>query len=1270
MDAMDLLASRPSYRRMLERTGQIAPRPRAAPDDADVALPEEEQQSMLNDLARRGYGALDTIGRIWDTPGAIARGALTGDISSGFNWDQEKRVTGKEMLEQAGLLRKDADPFYAHFAGFAAELLTDPLAIAQLPLRALTGAGRAAKAAGVLDYAQDAAMAKMGMDRASKTLRTGRSSYEWLGNLLPAGKAITKENAHYRPLVGPRVARSSVTLDETLKAIPDAAKQEAATQGVMNYLKKRGISYDDVKDQNLGGAFGLEYFGMFDPIVFNPKSKIVQGALDMLDNAGQKINWSGPVRALSALTSKRVGGKVDAYQQLSNMKHWDELQGRLAAGRVASAGLVRAVTQTPLNEEARKILGTDSLATEQGRDFLTRLWEDVPTQSDMRLRSIIGESNVDKLVKAYGDITDEIGSTASKLGMVQKTLNDPFGGKWLSRRARELEFGEYGKGGSNKEFYSRSLENEARNPNLSTPGMTVDSRQLSVLPEVQQWVTEGEKSGLTEEQIGAAIKKFIDLKHGPDTPQARAYLEGLGLQYDPLVRTPKSRIPQLGPDGKPLMQQVIGKSGKPVMVRARDEAGNIILDTATGKPQMVPKMRTVKSTTEFMPKKQAEGAARVMMRLDPRRAGEQLFSEHPLVSVDRAVLGQARAAANAQTVYRSIGEGAVYAGAGKRSNTLPGINWKPAGKALDEAAKAAGLSLDPATGRASQEVQDILRSEIALRNNKDISEINLDEWGVPEKVLNRLTAVADFVSRPRAVESVMQVFGKLNDLYKGFLLAFPAKFTRDAYSNAYQSLLLTGGNPFDVIYGLRASTAILAGRTDEAAALLKEIPSYDLPSVDAVQRTLTNDVARTGVMQGMSSADITYANPTGVLNALAPGTNPMRAGDFLKELMPDGSRSPRQMVADYFTIRDLRIPGLQKYAPTQTKNAILNASQQVGEYIDGTFRLGTMLALMRRGISADEAARRVAEAMVDYNSLTQVEKVYFKGIFSWWSYSSRAGAFAAKQLVQNPGGIYAQTIRGFNRFQESDEKTYVPEALRQSFAIRVSDDLKQALGIGKSDSTTFVRDFDIPGHDVLSLFQPGWGIYRPLRGTMQNLAQQTNPLIQAGIELATDQDLFSRRPLLESDSSIDRIYRALFRTKENMDPAVRQMIELIPGPRVSGPLGTLIGPRTPTPLNQRVLKTVANTLSGVKFQDVDRAYQLSDAMRILSEDFGTNMRKATRSFIPKDIQPNLSPEEMKKWILYQSLDKQLREMRKPAEEPKSKGRRRLAPLMEMRRRMT
>lgn len=951
------------------------------------------------------------------------------------------------------------------------------------------------------------------------------------------------------------------------------------------------------------------------------------------------------------------------------MKHWDELQGRLAAGRVASAGLVRAVTQTPLNDEARQILGADSLATEKGRDFLTRLWENVPTQSDMRLRSIIGDDNVEKLVKAYGDITEGIGSTASKLGMVQKTLNDPFGGQWLSRRARELEFGEYGKGGSNKEFSARSLEREARNPNLNTPGMTVDSRQLSVLPEVQKWVTEGEKSGLSEQQIGQAIKKFIDMKHGPDTPQARAYLQSLGLEYDPLVRTPKSRVPQLGPDGKPVMEQVFSKSGKPVMMRAKDEAGNLILDTATGKPQMVPKMQAVKSTTEFMPTRQSEGAARVMMRLDPRRAGEKLFSEHPLVAVDRAVLSQARAAANAKTVYSSLGEGAVHAGAGMRSSSLPGINWKPASQALDEAAKAAGLSRDPLTGKVSQEVQDIFRAEIALRNNKDISQINLDEWGVPEKVLNRLTAVADFVSRPRMVESVMKVFGQLNDLYKGFLLAFPAKFTRDAYSNGYQALLLSGGNPFDVIYGLRTSTALMGGRFDDAAQLLKEIPSYSAGNAADIQRLVTDDVARTGVMQGLSSSDITYANPTGVLNSLAPGTLPMRAGDFLKEILPDGSRSPRQMVQDYFTIRDFRIPGLQKYAPTQTKNAILNASQQVGEYIDGSFRLGSMFALMRRGVSADEAARRVAEAFVDYNSLTQVEKIYFKGIFSWWSYSSRAGAFAAKQLVQNPGGIYAQTIRGFNRFQESDEKTYVPEALRQSFAIRVSDDLKRRLGIGKSDSTTFVRDFDIPGHDVLSLFQPGWGLYRPVRGTMQNLAQQTNPLIQAGIELASGQDLFSRRPLEDSDSSIDRIYRLLFRTNENMDPAVRQLIELIPGPRLSGPIGTLIGPRTPTPLNQRVLKTVANTLSGVKFQDVDRAYQLQDAMRLLSEDFGTNMRKATRSFIPKDIQPTLSEEQMKKWILFQTLDKQLREMRKPAEEPKKRGRQKLSPLMEMRRKM-
>ena len=321
------------------------------------------------------------------------------------------------------------------------------------------------------------------------------------------------------------------------------------------------------------------------------------------------------------------------------------------------------------------------------------------------------------------------------------------------------------------------------------------------------------------------------------------------------------------------------------------------------------------------------------------------------------------------------------------------------------------------------------------------------------------------------------------------------------------------------------------------------------------------------------------------------------------------------------------------------------SSQKLNDYIDSVSRLGGMPALMRRGVGADEAARKVTEALVDYNSLTSIERNVLKGIFPWYSYSSRAGKYAVKELTTNPGGAYAQTLRGFNRMQESDNDTYIPEAVRQQFAVRVPKFLEPLLRIQpNSDTTTVLKDFDIPGHDVISTFSPHWNPYKAAQSTAYNLAQQANPLIQNVMELVTGQDLFSRRPLQQSDNSIDRVYKAWSGSKTNMNPLVRQAIELIPGPRVSGILGSLSDQRIP--MDQRIAKTLVNTLTGVKTQTLDPQYQVADARRLLADDLDMFMRDYTESYIPQDVLPQVPAELLPKYALFKSLGKDLREKRK------------------------
>lgn len=1194
-------------------------------------LPQEQKEDMLAYLARQGGGALAGLGKALDTPGAIARGVLAGDPLSGFSWDDDRRVSGEELLKQYGLLSDKSNAWLSSGAGLAAEIALDPFAIAKLPLNALTGAGRAAKAAGILDYASDAVTKSMGIEealKAAQTTRTGRAAYEFLGNILPAGKGRTLENAKYRPLVGPRVARTKATLEETINAAPDPV---VAKQKVDDYLKAKNIDYDSVKGEKLGGAFGLGYFNFVDPIIFNPKG--AEPFLDALDAAGQAARWSAPARALSRFGDKRVDGEWLPKEQLFAMKRMDRAAAAQAAERSKAALNLLEVQRTEIPEAAAKVLGTNNLADEGGRKFLRRFYDGVHTESDMRLRELIGPEKVDALVKTWDDTRNRIADEAKKRGMKFAKLKDRYGGLWSPRRAIETDFGEYGRGSGRVSTSTRGLENESRVRYLDLPGVTVDAEEISLLPIVRQFREEGPTGSLSVDDVAKAIKEYIDTKHGPNAA-------------DPRVVPFSTTVPKLDAEGNAIREAVLDEAGNPVMAKARTKTGKPLFDPKTGQPKMVPKTRPVYAEGEVIALDQAKKIARLNMRLrDNLPSDVGLFSEHPLKGQARTMMSQGMLRANADFINDSLAEAAIRAKDGLDANSIAGTKFVPLDKALLRIAKKTGLSTSKQGKDVGKAVSGRLREAIAKMDGSDPNSINLKNYALPEDVYNRLVRVKDFYTSPRLQEDVVTTFDKITQLFKGFALAFPSTKVRDFYSNTF--LVWTQvGNGFDVVNGMSDANKVLAGNLDQAASSLRSIPRYNVDDVNEVRRRVTEDVARTGILQSLASNDLLTSNRSAQMNQLVPGSDPLRLGDAFRELIPDGSRTAGQMASDFFQFRDMQLPGQAKKA-YDTRNAMFNASQKASDWTDSVARLGGMFALMRQGVSADEAAKRMMGALVDYSSMTAVERNLARRIFPWYAFQSRIGKFVAQELSQNPGGAYAQTLRGFNTLQKSDEDTYIPEALRQQFAFRVPDAVKPYLGISPdAKATTFLKDIDVPGFDTISLLGPAPTAYGTVQSTAYNMLQQANPFARSLVELGTGMDTFSRRPLEQAVTPIDRLWKRATGYETSMNPLLRQAINVLPGPqqRLISIAGGLADDRLP--LQQRIAKQAFNTLAGMKLQDVDPEWQLQDARRLLTQQLGEYMQDYTESYIPEDVLPQVPAELYPQYQLFRTLGKDLREARK------------------------
>lgn len=1095
----------------------------------------EEENSWLRSLARNTGTAVEQIGLALDTPGALVRGVLAGDPTSGFNWDYDKRTSGEELLQSYGLLSKDANPYLSAGAGFAAEVATDPFSWVSLPMQSLTKAGKAARAADILDLAPRVAQNKLG-DAATETL-TGRAADAALESLLPRGLAKTEGNYAVRPLVGPRVARTQTTLDEVVQAAKDP---QAAMQDVLAYLNKKGLDYDAVKDERLGGAFGL---GLMSPaITFTPPGS--GKVLDAMDALGQAAAWSYPARLASAAFDNRVAGQLDAGDQMAALRQYNALDEARSAGRRAAAYHADTVASIEMSDRAKSMLGADSLLSEQGNDFLTRVFENKPTATDRALMQEI--PGIDRAVASWDRIRRSNIAQAQSLGMDIAELQDPrFGVKYSPRSGTELDFKEYGTGFGRSMFESRVLEDMSRDPRLFTPGGTVDLREASKLPIVREWAMAGRQSPRSVAEVGGEIARYINTKHG---------------------------------------------------YNAIDQ-------------------------------EQGEAIARVMQRLNKDLPSDiPIFAGHPLNEQTRVIINQETARANAKYVYDSLTESAVA----MRANMIPGSGFKNIVTAANEIAGRVGLKTG--SGGLDPDVQRNIVERLAQKMGVPPSQIDISQVAIPEEVYNRLSRVQDFYSSPRVQQEVSGMLDGITQAWKSFLLAFPARHVRDWYSNI-ASVWLETGNPMATTKGFRIARGVLGGDLESVLPEIAELPRYkSLGNLDAVRQQFKGDVAASGVLTGLAQADALTAKRSGELSRVLPGVNPVtRMGSF-SPFIPDGSRTPMQMLYDQTRVRGLT----DKF---ETRNALLNWSQKLTDANDSIARLGGWLALMSDGVSPMQAADRMQRSLVNYESLTTLERGLLRKIFPWYSYNSRIGKYVVQSMMENPGGPYAQLIRGVNTLQQSNDDTYVPHRLRQQISFRIPDEWLAAAGMPQTPgNTTFLNSLALPGLETLSYLDPSG-----IQGTAKRLASQTNPYIRGAAELAFDQDLFTGRSLADSDPAVNRIYRAL--TGGELSNEAKVIGQNLPGiQRIAGIGATLLDDRYP--LSRTIPKTLVNSIAGFKVEDATESAMYDDARRQAERRLGTVKEDMTIPYLDDEKVAASDPETQRLAQFWELMTRRARQAKK------------------------
>lgn len=168
-------------------------------------------------------------------------------------------------------------------------------------------------------------------------------------------------------------------------------------------------------------------------------------------------------------------------------------------------------------------------------------------------------------------------------------------------------------------------------------------------------------------------------------------------------------------------------------------------------------------------------------------------------------------------------------------------------------------------------------------------------------------------------------------------------------------------------------------------------------------------------------------------------------------------------------------------------------SQELGEVGDQVSRFALYKWARDKGMSPEQAADKVKEALFDYTALTPFEQNIMRNIVPFYSWSRKNIPFQIKKLIEDPrkfqhinkARLNAQDVVGL-------DENNIPDYMKESFSMPVYGSNGRGKMVG----------LNLPLGDLTKLSDP-------LKLAVDGLT----PLIKTPIELATNYNMFYKKPI-------------------------------------------------------------------------------------------------------------------------------------------------------------
>lgn len=532
----------------------------------------------------------------------------------------------------------------------------------------------------------------------------------------------------------------------------------------------------------------------------------------------------------------------------------------------------------------------------------------------------------------------------------------------------------------------------------------------------------------------------------------------------------------------------------------------------------------------------------------------------------------------------------------------------------------------------------------ALANRMGVSVDDLANISFSRELIDRLNQRISTSRAPVEATGLLALGKKFTDTFKTLALASPARHVRDAYSGAFASATRGAFSPLDWVAGARA------GGGDYSALVQRLRGTAQYPDHFTDEQIIRKFLKESGG-QGLSMGTVADDLGRGASNLQYEAPFPGGSGSLFRNVFNKPLLSARTWWP--FMTRQRSV----------NPNMLLDLSDRAASFTDAGNRIGTFVNRIRKGDSpaAAKGLTDLTQVLYGPENFTAFERDVLTNLFPFYRFTKGITPFVADELVNRPYGLTGQSLRAVNRSSEPSEDQFTPEYLRQSAAIPI--DASSIFGVKTPGVQRFLTNIDLPHESLLNLFTPGIGntfgrrLADSLMKTGSNILGQSNPLLKGPLESILNKQFYSGRQLSDLYSMLEHDLGSLNPYLGPYGRMAEQIIVNAPGgSRLLG-LARQVRDERISP-GERAAKLLFNTLTGMKFQDVDQDKTLRLAARTtLNEllDAAPGVSTYENLFIKPEDLAQLSEPEQRQYLLYRVLQseaaKRARDKKKQAEDP-------------------